>query len=813
MTGGASWLQTISSIGNAGVGLAGRDRNGRAVHSGQSGHAAASDTTFQLWPEPAPSKLNATVDFFTNPSFEYAYLSSSTDELLFTLGRVQAHLDRPRTATGGRFPYRSVASLLLNQTHTGTGLFVVGGRADERKVIVPVALENALIGVDAPDAFTLVGSLQGTQMGKCVAGFTFDLRWLLPTLPDPYAANFNLSLIRGEGDSPSAGTVLAETSWSGQTAIPQLAFVLLPPADAAGNATGTPLPSVLAPTNTAVVVGRQPQVMDVALLDLSTRVDLFGVALAPQIGALLGRGQGNIAGVGNITANAGTTSAAPEVAFSGMSLALNGAAIATFALPQFSWEPMESTAVDQSGPIMCDPAYDGFPLLVASPNNQQLIPFAPAPVLVNNVENVAAGTPFAALFSLPFGLNAVIIQGNEPSRKKPGVHSTFLLEGGRFGPNVPRFPNSLPASPPVAAATPKPGSSPTPPKVLTGALTLSLMPEHPELSNATFPGFTQIDATGPAPGYGTYVLGFDPTTQASDVADIFAGEFSESAPTHAVPLRRIDFSGYGASTFSEWIDSNVSGPAVTKVQFEASIGRTALEVIQVVSVIYPYCIQVVRTITMQRQNAGWVKRTDSGWQAASAGTFKFPADVASQYNGRVHPGAFTGAYNVRNIRDEAQTVSVKAPANAADPEAGKTFEFRQVLFDADLVVDKSLNVTSGGFPAENSGGPAGFSAVASRDMVGYLQLSAGSAFACCPRYAGVVVRSNRCTESRDLVYGRSRAFQQHGRNRVALLRIRCEYHQPDGEQFHSRSRRGRGSARSAADSSRGWLEHGTAPVH
>ena len=66
----------------------------------------------------------------------------------------------------------------------------------------------------------------------------------------------------------------------------------------------------------------------------------------------------------------------------------------------------------------------------------------------------------------------------------------------------------------------------------------------------------------------------------------------------AVPLRRIDFSGYGASTFSEWIDSNASGPAVTKVQFEASIGRTALEVIQVVSVIYPYCIQVVRTITM-----------------------------------------------------------------------------------------------------------------------------------------------------------------------------------------------------------------------
>ena len=89
----------------------------------------------------------------------------------------------------------------------------------------------------------------------------------------------------------------------------------------------------------------------------------------------------------------------------------------------------------------------------------------------------------------------------------------------------------------------------------------------------------------------------------------------------------------------------------------------------------------------------------------------------------MHAGALNGAYNVRNIRDQSQTVSVKAPAPPADPEAGKIFEFREVLFDADLVVDKSLNVTSGGFPAENAGGPSGFSAVASRNMVGYLQLS------------------------------------------------------------------------------------------
>ncbi len=679
------------------------------------GQAEVVSTMFQLWPESAPSKLNSTVDFSTIPLAVYAYLSSSTDELLFTPGRVEAHLDRPRTAAGARFPYKSGASLFINQSQTSTILVILGARADDRSHITSLAMENALLGVDSPDGFTLAGTLQGAQVLKCAAGFSFDLRWLLPTLPDPYAASFNLALVRVDSASSSIGTVLAITSWAGQNAKPELGFILLPAASSSGNS--TPFAPAIA-SGDALAVSSQRS-MSAALLDLSTRVDLLGVAVAPQIGALVGNSRDNLNAVEAV--KAGSTPA-PEVAFSGMWLALNGAAVATFALPQFSWEPMESTAVDQSGPIECDPGSDGFPLLVASPNTQQLVSFAPAPVLLNNIENVSAGLPFAALFSLPFGLNAVIIQSNSPSKRKAGVHSTFAFEGGRFGTNIPRFPNSFPPSPPVAAP-PQPPAPSNPLQTLTGAWTLSLKPEHPDDSNASFGGFTDIDATGVAPGYGTYVLGYDKTTQSSDVADIFAGEFSDSAPTHAVPLRRIDFCGYGASTFSEWIDENASGPAVTKVQFEASMGRTALEVIQVVSVIYPYCIQVVRTITIQRQNAGWVKRTDSGWQAASSGTFKFPADVAAQYSGRVHQGALNGAYNVRNIRDQKQTVPVTAPASSSDPEAGNTFEFRQVLFDADLVMDGSLNITTGGFAAENVGGPSGLTAVSSKNMVGYLQLS------------------------------------------------------------------------------------------
>ena len=75
------------------------------------------------------------------------------------------------------------------------------------------------------------------------------------------------------------------------------------------------------------------------------------------------------------------------------------------------------------GPIG-NPGSDGPPLLVAAPDGQQLVPFAPAPVLTNNIGNVAAGVPFAALFSLPFGLTAAISQPNGPVN--PRVRSRFL---------------------------------------------------------------------------------------------------------------------------------------------------------------------------------------------------------------------------------------------------------------------------------------------------------------------------------------------------------------------------------------------------
>jgi len=653
-----------------------------------TGKAAPATTTYQLWPQAPPSTLNASVAFATLPTFTFVFQAAPNRELLLATGVVTAHLDRPLSAAGARFPYTAGAILLLDQTPATTLLFLLGIRPDAPP-ITSIALENALLGVDAPALLVLAATLEGPNVVAAAVGLYFGLRWLLPTLPDPYATNLDLTFIAREAGQSTLATLVAVVTWPGGTSGATLGFILLPPPP--GSNAGPLLPTGTTDVSSVAVNAGA----NLALLDLSTRVDLFGVALDPFLGR-----QGDD---GNLPAPTGNATPAPGLALTGMWLSLNGGVVATFALPQVSWEPMESTAAGQTGPIVCDPASDGGPLLLAAPNNQQLVRFSPAPVLLNNIENVAAGLSFQATFSLPFGLNATIRQTNRHVPGKSGIQgSLFLAEGGQFRLNMPQFPESF-----------VPNPSPPPPK-LHGAVQLTLMPEHPDQPDAMFPGFTSIDAAHgpfippPPNGYGYTVIGAD-----GDVASIFEGDFDSGGKLQGVPVRRLDFSGYGATIFSEWNKPDSIPPAIIKVQFETSIGRTAYEVIKAASVIYPYCVRVVRTITIQRQNAGWVKRTDSGWQAASQGQFQFPPDTAALWANAVHPGALAGVFNVRNIRDVPEIIGIPA----------SPFRFKKVLFDADLGVASSLNVLNGGFSAPVSGISNPPVLVASRDMIGYVQIA------------------------------------------------------------------------------------------
>jgi len=242
--------------------------------------------------------------------FIFAFLVTPSHELLLSTGAVIAHLDLPLAATGARFPYRAGALLLLDRSASATFLFLLATRADVRQPVIPLALENALLGVDAPTALALSGTLQDLNILKCAAGLYFDLRWLLPTLPDPYAANFGLTRIPPEKDQSALATLLAIATWTGSNTNPVLGFLLLPP-PAGASVAGTLFPSSVALGGDVTAGASVNRGANPALLDLSTRVDLFGVALAPEMGRLAGEGDLNRA-VPN------SSGPAPSLALTGM---------------------------------------------------------------------------------------------------------------------------------------------------------------------------------------------------------------------------------------------------------------------------------------------------------------------------------------------------------------------------------------------------------------------------------------------------------------------------------------------------------------
>jgi hypothetical protein len=644
-----------------------------------AGTGAPSTTNFQLWKERPPSTRNSSIAFTSAANELISYLATPGRETLTALGLAAAHLDRPLAADGGRFPMLGLALCQIVESSAVTTVLIIAVEPLQLETKASIDLVNALIGVIGPTLFAVFGRVNGSQFTLADLLLLFNARWLLPTLPDPYAANFGLEVVSREGET-GIGTLAALIVWPGQERV-ILEFAIFPSTAQGGallpnqlvNTPSAARPEALSSFGAFNLAGASREANASrgfsALLDLSTRVDQFGVAIVSSF-------------------REGAT--APALAIEGLELAVNGGLIATFALPQVSWEPMES-AQSPTGPIYCIPPSDGVPLLLQAPDVQQLVPVAPAPVLTSNIQNVSAGHRFFATFSLPFGLVARIQEPNLP----PGPHNpgqaSFLFEGGTFRLTRPKF-------------TPQ----------LQGAIQLTLKPTDPDNPMALFAGNTFIGSGGPPAPYGSTVLG-------PEAAPIFDGEFGTGAPNPqpsnpGVPVRRVDLAGYGASIWSQWDDAVSGGPHVTKVHFETVVGRTAFELIQVATRLHPYGALLVSTVTIQRQNTGWVKRLDSGWQPASQGNFVFPPGL--QIAGRIHRGAVAGVFNIRNIREVNEFIF--CPPDKTPP----VFEFQKVLFDADIGIDQRIQVQQGGTPSsllDADGNPV--TLVAARDLVGYVQLS------------------------------------------------------------------------------------------
>jgi hypothetical protein len=602
------------------------------------GTGPADVTAYTLWPSATPGDVKATVDWANPASFSASLLATPGDEIVATSGLASAFLDRPLAADGGALPMAGAGTLLMVSGTTPT-LIILAAAPTPPTQRFALALENALVGVHEPRLFLVRGQIAAGAKQFDVATVTvlMDARWLVPTLPDPYAADFVSGPLI---DREAIGLLGVVLTWAGGAASDVGLGIAVTPAPGASGATILPQGIY-------------------TLLDLSTRADLFGVRLDGADGVRAG---GSGAG------------------FVDLNLAIADAAVASFALPQVSWEPMLDTADGAPTVLAASPATDGVPTLIQAPSaTQTLVPVAPEPVLLRTIGNVAAGSSFTAEFSLPFGLTASISQTNRPPiDQHPAL---FALEGGVFALTQPSF----------AAGS--------------GALQLTLGAPNPTATDAKFEGSTLLSTVGNPPGYGAAVLG-------SSVAAIFAGDFSNNG---GVPVLRADLAGYGASIWSEWVRPNPKRTDIIKVQFETATGRTAYEVIKAQTTLYPHGVRLVRTVTIARQNAGWVQRADSGWVAAKPGLYQFPNTGFPL--SLVHPGAIAGVFNVRNVR-EFESVTV--------PEGTVSFTYVRALFDADVGLDHRVKVTQGGTVPDPPlldafGNPV--TLVHARDLTGYVQVA------------------------------------------------------------------------------------------
>jgi hypothetical protein len=446
------------------------------------------------------------------------------------------------------------------------------------------------------------------------------------------------------------------------------------------------------------------------LLDVSSNADQMGVSLGNAIRVEQDR-EGETKLQTTIADISVTTSAAASspLQIQKMDVVAPANYVRAMTLPQISWEPFFNIPLAIEGKTPPDQVTvtpglmlfddDGPPTWIASCSPLP-VPIAPLPVtghLVKEFRNERQPRRLRTYFGLPFGMVAQTdFQPKPPS--EPGPASDVSIHKPHFD-------------------------------QVRGGLQIkarSLTPAVP------LPGFARQQDNLKWFLGGAKISG---TTLGSIVRTFFEDEFDQ--PNGHVPLERIEFCGYGASIFSNWHNDKPTVADVSQVKFEVLLGRTAHEVVQVRSILYPFGVHVVRTVTLMRSPSGYVFRSDSGWKAESDGFFDFRYDIRmpdatdrTMPNPYVfHSGTVKGVSRVREIKDffdaGVYTSSFQAAECGLDPAdlnllfkvAPTDFlpvKLEPVVFDADVHLD---NVVSGG-----ASQPGGDSVVQSRKMLGYVQL-------------------------------------------------------------------------------------------
>jgi hypothetical protein len=636
------------------------------------------------------------------------------------------------------------------------------------------ALSNALILVNPLKSFFLTGKLSSIGAviaGQCI--IQFPVRSIDHTLPDPYITSLFDEQRADNANEQPTGTLRATVRW-GDAAEPELVLQLeaetggvptfkstLSDEEFAKNILRLPLPHpdkdafenvlrnalTLAGSPVNVASDEQPYINykseyqsninsagayaalhlwpgDISLLDVSGRASQMGIAFTKRVDNAVSSNKA-------VADNAGYhTNLFYRIEKNQM--VTSGRFVRAFTLPHVQWEPIyaKDDNNENNGLAKEIPFPDhGVPTRIASANRADvaLAPAAVAKYIVDGFNDEKNEFAAAAHFALPFGMNAVAFfhpfvkdvelrtfklpkSETKIVIKEPYAYSILSLNQPRFtfknrglfgamqikvasegAPNIQRDENELP-DPSFHGAVFQT------PNVITNIITNVSPPDltvHKEDSILGDPVTKQFNRVM----YGNYVGINGPP----------ALRFKRSEEAK-VPLRRIDFSGFGTSVFSNWFNKFANAGGVSQVKFDILVGRVKHEVIQIKSIIIPFFVPVVRTIVIERKNHGNIIRTDSGWVATGPGEFHAGYDC--------HPGVIKGAYNVTSIKDTS--IALAQQLVTPDPDNGsiQNVELAGVYYDADMLIE---NVVSG-FKNTAANFDAGYKLVPSKKQFGYIML-------------------------------------------------------------------------------------------
>ena len=693
------------------------------VASSDAGNARAR-TELRLWQEGSDSQRRSEFQLRGKRRFTLRFVSERKNaETLAVEGTADVAVDRPLLADGRRVPLRAFDALCLFG-QDATGFTIVGvafpTHASSGTKTLALALTNGLIRVGGLPVLLLSGTMSDERSvhdGALAA--LFRPLALTPVLRDPYVTDAVLRSIFDVADFPAAARawLVAAVRWPspqepsmrlsmpGDTALPLASMssrgaIAAPPAQNLSEPAATKIiqdEGKLSELRAAFEDAAGGGFPAVSLLDVSSNVDQLGVELSVE------------------TRRA--TVGAARWRISGIDLVCAGRAVRIFTLPQVQWEPVTTIQNAELGFVFPSPlwsANDGGRTRIGA-NSVTLVPIAPDTVMeqmLAEFDAPQASRPVAASFTLPFGMHALarFFQVGSPEPGSTLAANRPQTVDGSFtgGWQITALAHDRVPFPP----RPSPGSIIT--TTTSGAVSDSVLdfsalgllnplepvaPALETLESASFPGAawqTRNGVTFTGAPVGLSVLSGRPGI--SGVDDMFNGEMGPEGSHPRVPLTRIDFCGYGASSFSDWYNPNAVN-SVSQVRFQVLVGRTRYEVVQVTSILYPWGVPVVRTITIERTRDALVTRSDSGWVASGPGSYRYPQPepglvIPAAWRRPIvtHPGVVRSVRNVRRIRETGREVL----RNDLLHDGSRSFAvaLSEVRFDSDFDIEGVVAGTS-----------------------------------------------------------------------------------------------------------------------